>query len=361
MAIHFNRDRWEKTKEDARRWWAGELERPLIQIRPWGADPGRPKPKLKDLGQLSFYDMSVPPEEIIDLCDYQLCGTRFLGDGFPSFLPNFGPGVVAAFMGARVETDAGTTWFNPVEECEITDLRFEYDPDNVWLKRVKDVCRAAIDRWEGTVQVSMTDLGGNLDVLSTFRPAEKLLLDLYDYPEEVKKRTWEAHEMWWRYFDEINGVLQPTNPGYSAWASIYSQVPYYMLQCDFAYMIGPDMFDEFVRPELAATCRRLGNSFYHLDGPGQLPHLDSVLSIPELNGVQWVPGAGVPDERHWPEVYRKIRDAGKLIQLFGGIPSLEAVSEQLGSAKGIVLTVFGGGDISQQDEIEEVLRKYGVM
>ena len=29
------------------------------------------------------------------------------------------------------------------------------------------------------MQLSMTDLGGTLDILSTFRPSEKLLLDLY--------------------------------------------------------------------------------------------------------------------------------------------------------------------------------------
>ncbi|NQT21102.1 MAG: hypothetical protein HQ592_15445 [Planctomycetes bacterium] len=361
MPIDFPKSRWEKIREDSRRWWAGELKRPLIQVCLSGADPGRPEPKLPSVPQMSFYDMSVPAENIIDLCDYQLSKERFLGDAFPATFANFGPGVVAAFMGARVQTEAESTWFGPVEEREIADLRFEYDPDNVWLKRVKDVTRAAVERWDGQAMISMTDLGGNLDILSSFRPGEKLLFDLCDHPEAVKKQTWEAHEMWWRYFEEINEVLQPANPGYTAWARIFSTVPSYMLQCDFCYMIGPDMFDEFVRPELQATCKRLGNAFYHLDGPGQLPHLDSLLTIPELKGVQWVPGSGAPGEEHWPEVYRKIRDAGKLIQLFGGIPSLDAVSEQLGSAEGIVAMAGGQYDDSTQDEIEEVLKRYDVI
>ena len=33
----------------------------------------------------------------------------------------------------------------------------------------------------------MTHLGSNLDTVATFRPGEKLLLDLYDAPEEVKR------------------------------------------------------------------------------------------------------------------------------------------------------------------------------
>ena len=31
---------------------------------------------------------------------------------------------------------------------------------------------------------------------------------------------------------------------------IYSEKPYYPLQCDFSAMISPDMFEEFVLPEL---------------------------------------------------------------------------------------------------------------
>jgi 5-methyltetrahydrofolate--homocysteine methyltransferase len=123
-------------------------------------------------------------------------------------------------------------------------------------------------------------------------------------------------------------------------------------------MIGPDMFDEFVKPELEACCRKLTNAFYHLDGPGQLPHLDSLLQIEELAGVQWVPGAGQPDVTHWPEVYRKIHEAGKLIQLWGGPRVLDTVAEQVGTAEGII--VIGGAPMEEREEIIEWMAGYGV-
>jgi 5-methyltetrahydrofolate--homocysteine methyltransferase len=192
-------------------------------------------------------------------------------------------------------------------------------------------------RWQGQVLMTMTDLGGNLDILSSFRPGEDLLMDLYDEPGEVKRLVWEAHEAWHRYFDALNAVLQPLNPGYSDWANIYSEKPSYMLQCDFSYMIGPGMFEEFAAPELAATCRRLDRSFYHLDGKGQIAHLDAVLAIPELGGVQWVPGDGAPDCRHWPEIYKKIAAAKKNIQVLGDLDALDAVTTQVGSGKGVHL------------------------
>lgn len=358
MSIDFSIERWDSVKANNRAWWAGELKRPLIQFTIGGRDPGRSEPDLPSHGFHAFYDLSVSVEDIIGRVDYDLSGMKFLGDAFPTFWPNFGPGVIAAFLGAclKKSIETATVWFHPSEDKELCDIEFEYNPDNIWLNRIQDLCRAALDRWEGLVQIGMTDLGGNLDILSTFRPGEKLLLDLYDHPEQVKKLTRQAHEMWWKHFNELNSMLQPLNPGYTTWDPIFSTEPYYMLQCDFSYMIGPDMFDEFVRPELAASCKRLSNAFYHMDGQGQLPHLDSLLQIPDLKGIQWVPGWNAPDCRNWPELYRKIRDAGKLIELRGDIGLLDTVVEQLGSAEGIVFV----GWISSEEEARACLKKYHV-
>ncbi|MCX7011807.1 MAG: trimethylamine corrinoid protein 2, partial [Candidatus Sumerlaeota bacterium] len=99
------------------------------------------------------------------------------------------------------------------------------------------------------------------------------------------------------------------------------------------------------------------NPFYHMDGPGQIAHLDSLLSIPELKGIQWVPGAGAPDITRWPDLYRKIRDSGKLIQIGYSLEKLDAIAEQLGSPKGILFI----GTASSMEEAEEGLRRYGTI
>lgn len=358
MAIVFDKTKWDCLGESYGKWWAGELKRPLIHLTMYGADPGRPEPPLPGARFTAHYDSSVAPEAIVDRWDYELSTHRFLGDGFPHVWPNFGAGVIAAFLGADILNKPETCWFKPKQIKPISDISLTYDPSNPWMPRIKEICRAALDRWEGNVQIAMTDLGGNLDIVSTFRPGEALLTDLYDFPDEVRRLAWEAHKAWWQCFEEINGVLQPANPGFSAWAPIFSSAPYYMLQCDFCYMIGPDMFDEFVKPELAASCRKLANPFYHLDGVGQLPHLDSLLSIKELKGVQWIPGDGKPPMVEWPEVLRKIRAAGKLIQLYGGLGDLDRAVKHLGSAEGLL--IIGGCHVSQEREARELLERYGV-
>lgn len=314
--IDFDIKRWDEVKDVAELWWAGKLERPMLHISIRCHNPNRPPPKLQVVTPRTLYDLTVPAADIVDYWDYELSKCRFLADGFPHIWPNFGPGVLATFIGGVAEPMDNTVWFRPASNIDIHDLHFVYNSEAIWLQRIKDIYRTAHERWGGLVQLGMTDLGGILDILSIFRPSGTLLLDFYDHPDEVKRLIWELHNIWWQAFNDLNAVLQPLNPGYTAWAPVFSATPYYMLQCDISYMISPEMFNEFVKPELAASCTKLDHAFYHLDGRGQLPHLDSLLSISELDGIQWVPGTGNSPEDKWPQVYQRIHAAGKFIQVY---------------------------------------------
>jgi len=57
----------------------------------------------------------------------------------------------------------------------------------------------------------------------------------------------------------------------------------------------------------------------------------------------------------WPEVYRKIRDAGKLIQCWGNLDTLDALAVQLGTAKGIVMMNW----TSDLNQALGFLKRYG--
>ena len=78
MSIDFSQQRWQRINENYRLWWAGELERPLIQLMLTGRDSGRPEPDLPHYSFQSFYDLSVPAEAIIDRLDYELSRLEFL-------------------------------------------------------------------------------------------------------------------------------------------------------------------------------------------------------------------------------------------------------------------------------------------
>lgn len=360
MPIHFSPDRWDKIKRTYELWWDGKLDRPTVSIQHYGRDRGRGRPAAELLSQKNCMDLSIPARDIIDGIDYELSGIAYYGDAFPYFnLDCFGPGIAAAFCGSKMSNSTGLVWFSADKVLPVSELHFEYDESNVWLNRVKEICHEGMKRWQGQVLIGMPDLGGILDILSSFRTTENLLTDLYDEPEEVNRLVWELHGLWHRFYDEINDVLQPVNPGYSDWSRVYSSSPCYILQSDFCYMISPEMFNRFVRPELEASCKKLKHTIYHLDGVGQLVHLDSLLQIRELDCVQWQPGSGQPSQAHWPEVYHKINNAGRLTQIFHNVESLDAVVGQLGTGKGINY-VNMAERITSETEIKRLLAKYGV-
>lgn len=210
-------------------------------------------------------------------------------------------------MGAQLSNSTGSVWFHPERILPIKELHFQYDSNNIWLNRIKELCAAAMKKWKGQVLVGMADLSGVLDILAVFRTTDNLLTDLYDEPEEVRRLCIEINNLCYRFYNEINEVLQPVNPGYSDWSKIYSDKPMYILQSDFSYMISPMMFDEFTKPDIEEMCKKIPNTIYHLDGIGNQSHLDSILEIDNLNEVQWVQGADQPNQGNWPDVYKKIK------------------------------------------------------
>ena len=116
--------------------------------------------------------------------------------------------------------------------------------------------------------------------------------------------------------------------GYTDWSSLLSSEPSYVIQSDFSYMIGTDMFTEFELPNLAGFCSLLPRTMYHMDGSGQIRHLEKLLKLPGLKAIQWVPGDGSPPCGHYRELYERIERAGMNIQIPGDSMEQMAVVAQ---------------------------------
>ena len=331
MAVRFTSDDWARICDRYRAFWNHTSPTPLIPVTLTGRDPGRPQPAAPVLSQQTALDLSFSAEAMIDRLDYELSRTEFLGDAFPHVnMDCFGPGVLAAFLGAVPDNRTGRIWFHPREVLPLSQLHFTYDPENIWWNRVRDLYRAAAERWGGEVIMGMVDLGGILDVLAVFRGTENLLMDLYDEPDEVHRLVDELHELWMRYYTELCGLRAPDCPGCTDWSGIFSERPSYILQSDFSYMIGNDLFREFVLGDLRRFIREIPNTIYHMDGPGELRHFDDLLKPEDLNAIQWVPGEGNPTQEHWPEVYTKLAAAGKGTQVFCSAEDLDIIGRQTG-------------------------------
>ncbi|MCL2479384.1 MAG: hypothetical protein FWF22_07775, partial [Treponema sp.] len=186
--IRFSDKQWDKVTENYSKWWKGELGRPILPLIITGADPGRPQPKAPVPEFINCADFSIPAEAIVDRMDYELSACEFYGDSFPYVkMHHFGPGVAAALLGATLEPAQNTVWFHYDKKVPINELHLSYDENNKWLNRIKDIYRAGMKKWGGSVCMGMTDLGGGLDILASFLGTEGLLYAVLDYPEEVKR------------------------------------------------------------------------------------------------------------------------------------------------------------------------------
>jgi hypothetical protein len=355
MNIHFTERDWERLEQDWVAWWARDLERPMVIIEGQVHPPGVTLPDALDSRILpSLFPMGAPVDEVLDHYEALLTARRFYGDAWPKWWPNFGPGIGAGFLGTEVHAEPGTVWFSPASETELEDLSAAYDADNAWWQWVRALTVAAVERWGDQVSVAHTDLGGNLDILASMRTTERLLLDLYDEPEEVARLVGEITHAWLRYYDEIHAIIEPAGRGTTPWAPIWSPGRTYMLQSDFAYMISPQMFEQFVMTDIAACCEALDHGFYHLDGKGQIAHVDMLLSLERLRGIQWIPGDGQPPPEGWLPLLQRFRDGGKLCQLYVTPEGARTIVRELGG-RGFALYILQEMDGQEADDFLRLL------
>lgn len=341
--IHFTDKNWWAIERIWNAWWVGDLDRPLIVL-----ETLTPIENPGDWSQFTKYGLDTPVDAIIDNWQRILEAVHWHGDAYPKWWVNYGPGVMAAFLGSRPTWTPDTTWFWPLEGINnLEDIHLRFDADNPWWLRVQEVTRCAVERWRDQVLVGITDIGGNLDILASLRGSDKLLLDLLDSSNEVDRLVSEITHLWLQYYDALCDITNLAGRGNACWGPCWSPGKGYMLQSDFSYMISPRMFNRFVMPDLEACCDHLDYGFYHLDGIGEIPHLDQLLSINHLRGIQWQPGDGQPLAEGWLELIAKIRNSGKRCQIYTDCQGALTIKKELGG-RGFLIHIIDE-TLSQED------------
>ncbi len=80
-------------------------------------------------------------------------------------------------------------------------------------------------------------------------------------------------------------------------------------------MVSPRMFERFFLPGVAEQVGMVERALFHLDGPGAVKHLDMLLALPRLRGIQWVPTPERPRPADWLPMFQRIQRAGKRLVL----------------------------------------------
>jgi hypothetical protein len=276
---------------------------------------------------------------------YRLSRSIFPLDVLPSANTDLGPGSLALFLGAKPGFAEDTVWFHPCFEQEfepekLPPLRF--DPEHPWWRTTDDIIRRCVELSQGKYIVGCPDLIENVDVLSSLRGAQTLLMDMVERPEWVEQKVRQINEVWFGAYSRIYDRIK-LEDGSSTFGAFYIWGPgkTAKVQCDCSAMFSPKMYQRFVVPALTTQCEWLDHSLYHLDGTQAMVHLDPLLQIEPLDAIEWTPQAGIETggNKRWYDLYRRILAAGKSVQVVNVetdevLPLLDAIGP-----KGVYLLI----------------------
>lgn len=358
LNLEFNQQDWQTARANWQAWWDGTLERPMVVCEGYkkfgwheNRPDGRAKPNWTFAG---FYPLYMPVEDVLSRYQDTIEAAYYLGDGLPKFYINIGPGVLAALLGSDFEFVEGSTWFSPAtnadgvswEKIPLKDIDLTLNLAHPLWQRVCALTEAGIERWGNQLTYGITDLGGNLDTLASLIGAQRLAVELVDQPHEVERLCGQIRRAWLECYNIQHKILDRAGMGSSGWSCLWAPQWMYMLQSDFAYMISPAMFKRFVMPDLHECCDQIAYPFYHLDGKGQIRHLDQLLSLEKLRGIQWIAGDGAPPAEEWLDLLRRIRQGGKLCQVYTSVSGARKIINEIGG-KGFAFEIVD--DMPQQE------------
>jgi 5-methyltetrahydrofolate--homocysteine methyltransferase len=341
-----------KRRVDA--WWNHEIiDRIVAQVRVSTSLPLEDGEDLSDPNPEAAEAWFMDRRLVIQRLKRQLADTYFGGEAFPVMFPVSGRlvAITAAYLGSPLEfINTSTVWSTPT----ITDWKdrvaFQFNPDNDWWQKSKQLLNAAVEQADGCY-VGVPDLNGPTEILARLRGTQRLAFDFYDNPQHIKSALVEINRAWYYYWQACVEIAHLAG-GYFFWMGIWSDLPATDLQSDFSTMISTEMFDEYFLPFIAEQTERVHRTIYHLDGPGAVKHLDSLLDLPDLDGIQWVPGAGVKSAVEWIPLLKRIQDADKLVYTYCDKSHVQKLVEEL-NPEGLMLVVEG---CDSEDEVRELVQ-----
>ena len=289
---------------------------------------------------------------------YESC--EFYGCAIPCFSISFGADDFAALIGCDLNyrpyddgSGSGTSWTLPILD-NLESINIHFNPNGKWWNNISAFHRILKQRLGDTVMIAPPTLSAGLDALSALYSPQSLLMDLIDVPELVHNALDQINNSYTEIVKACEDLFEIKKYGTVNRHGAYSSKFTTVLQCDFSCMISPELFEEFAMLSLQHEFTLVHGSEYHLDGPDALKHLERLLQIPELDLIQWVPGAGFGEKQDWTDLYKHILKSGKGLILGTNAANIKIFLEKFQSKK-MFIPVHG---IKSRMEAEDFLAKF---
>ena len=320
------------TRERLRAFWAGSsLGRPALNVIV--RDPAAPpEPALppKCGGNLKAADLRA---------DWQAARTahwlrahRFLAEAMPGAHLLWGShlATLPVLAGGDYEYQ-DSAWIKPLPGLPDRPLP-AFDPDAAVVHALEACYAAAAEPLRGQAFLTPPLMMDGLTTLSLFREPDQFCVDLLEQPELVKRWSGALTDLYIAAYEHFFHYLQRLGVGgesicfFGPLAEGRSEG----VQCDCAVMLSPDMYREFVLPDLRRVTEYFDRSLYHLDGTCQMRFLDLLRSLPKLDGIQWNPETTAGSPLRWLAAFREIRRRKFCLYIGCSVTEAVALTQELG-------------------------------
>ena len=294
-------------------WELEPMDRPVLRIRVPRQDAKViPLPAIN-----SVEDKWMSPEYLLVKAINSLESNLLIGEAVPQ-----GPHVMAgtsAGCNRNLDFSQGGISIRPTMSSIDSPLNWHPGPDDPWRPKIEAILNLLLAHFRGKAIMPYT--GGqfqHLDLLNMLRGNTEMMLDLAMNPEQCEARLKEIRML----TDENNNHFEKLiadkqgNAGYVTWTGVWSRQSLTMAQADAAACISPEMFHQFVLPELDHLAERYERMHWHTCGYKQ--HLNECLTRSYIRGFQYSPNSKEPQNgpAHL-EFYRAVQKAGRCLDIDG--------------------------------------------
>lgn len=329
---------WEDIKTRCTHWWANELyDRALVFVK--APKQGSISKGLPYSGAMTLETSWIDVEYLIWRKENEIRTTYYGGELTPFLFFN-SPVVGPLFMGCEPKFTAETLWADPlpVGADGYPPIRFHRE-SRYWRLISEGTLRMAqASRGSWYIHPSIDYTG---DTLAGIRGVNNLMIDIFESTDWVRQAVKQlsgiligiSDELWKLIDEKITGL-----EGSLAGCGVWSPGRGAAIACDMAANLSPKQFEDLFLTSLIEYMRTVDYRCFHMDGYVQ--HLDLLLSVPELQAIQWYPpdiyepnGKGILP---WIPLIKRIQKAGKAVQVYCKPDEIPALLGEV-SARGLCI------------------------
>jgi hypothetical protein len=347
---------WEISRNRLVYWWENELyDRALVcvtaprqgvQPAVWPGGPVTPEIQWTDIDYMIWRMLE------------NIRTTYSGGEALPLFYHGWSVGH-ALVMGCVPQFASDTVWTSPLPVTDGGYPSIQFLRDSRWWQWMLECTRQAAQASQGRYFVMPTWGNHAGDNLALLRGTQQLMFDICQDPEWVRQAVQQVSTILLEIFNTLWSLVDETVtglPGSVNYCGLWSPGKTMGFDCDISCCLSPRQLEEFFLPPLIETMRTVDHCIYHLDGTVALQHLDLLLAVPEIDAIQWVPGAGREAILQWVPLIRRVQQSGKSILVQVEPADVPSLLEEV-PARGLCISTSCPSDQEAQELLEYIGRR----